>query len=95
MHRSEVDGLDPTCTYWVPSVVSPARDWAGAPGCRRGARFVVEGRTFRASREEFQAFDSELDCLRWIMRNRSELNRTLAGARIRPVLLARWLLGLD
>ena len=95
MHRRDVQGLDPTRTYWVPAVVSPHRDWAGAPGCRKGARFMVDGRTFRPSREEFETFDSELLCLHWIMRHRARLNRALAGAPIRAVPLDRWLLGLD
>ena len=95
MRRCEVDALSPARTYWVPAVVAPRRDWAGAPGCRRGARFLVEGRTFRPSREEFEAFDSQQSCLRWIMRHRTQLNRTLAGVTIRVVPLDRWLLGLD
>lgn len=95
MNRRDVDGLDPTRTYWVPAVVSPKRDWAAAPGCRRGARFMVDGRTFRPSREEFETFDSELSCLSWIMRHRARLNRALPGARIRAVPLDLWLLGLD
>ena len=95
MQRRDVDGLDPARQYWVPAVVAPRRDWAGAPGCRRGARFLVDGRTFRPTRDAFETFDSEFACLGWILRNRSELNRTLAGARIRAVKLDRWLLGLD
>jgi hypothetical protein len=95
MHRREVEQLDSTRTYWVPTVVSPERDWAGAPGCRRGARFMVDVRTLRASAGEFVAFDSELGCLRWIMKNRARLNRALPHARIRAVALDRWLLGLD
>jgi hypothetical protein len=95
MHRCELDRLDSTRTYWVAAVVSPTRDWAGAPGCRRGARFMVDGRTFLPSRNEFEPFDSQLGCLSWIMRHRTRLNRTLAGARIRAVALDRWLLGLD
>lgn len=95
MRRCDIDRLDPTRTYWVPSVVAPGRDWPGAPGCRRGARFLVEGRTFHPSRDEFETFDSELSCLRWIMLHRGELNRTLPGARVRPVPLDRWMLGLD
>ncbi|MDT9601023.1 hypothetical protein [Sphingosinicella rhizophila] len=95
MHRSDVDRLDPRRTYWIPGVVSPHRDWAGAPGCRRGARFVVDCETLRPSRSDFETFDSELDCLQWIMRHRSQLNRTLPDARIRPVRLDHWLLGLD
>ena len=42
MHRSEIDSLDPTRPYWVPAVVAPHRDWAGAPGCRSGARFLID-----------------------------------------------------
>jgi hypothetical protein len=95
MNRREVDRLDPTRTYWVPAVVSPQREWSGAPGCHRGARFMVDPETLRASRYEFGAFDSELSCLQWIMRHRSNLNRTLPGVRVRAVPLDRWLLGLE
>lgn len=56
---------------------------------------MVNCLTLRASRDEFVPFDSELSCLRWIMRNRAHLNRTLPGARIRAARLDRWLLGLD
>ena len=95
MHRNEVQGLDPTHIWWMPAVVSPERDWAGAPGCRRGARFLVDLETLRASRDEFGAFDSRLDCLDWIMRHRVDLNRSLPGAAVRAVPLDRWLLGLE
>ena len=95
MHRCEVDRLDSRRTYWVPTVVAPDRDWAGAPGCRRGARFIVDRRTLRASRDQLVAFSSQLTCLRWIMRHRTQLNRTLPGARIRAVPLDRWILGLE
>ena len=95
MHRCQVDRLDPRRTYWVPTVVAPYRDWGGAPGCRGGARFLVDRRTLRASREQFAAFDSQLSCLRWIMRNRAQLNRSLPGARVRAVPLNLWLLGLE
>ena len=95
MHRSEVDRLDSRQTYWVPAVVSPCRDWAGVPGCRRGARFMVNCETLHASRDEFDTFDSQLNCLQWIMRHRSQLNRELPGASIRAVRLDRWLLGLE
>lgn len=95
MNRCEVNRLEPGRTWWVPAVVSPERDWAGAPGCRRGARYMVDKRTLRASRDEFEPFESELNCLQWIMRHRSHLNRTLPGVRIRAVRLDRWLLGLD
>ena len=95
MRRSEVHRLDPGRQYWVPAVVAPQRNWPGAPGCRIGARFMVDGRTFRASRDEFETFESELHCLKWIMQNRAQLNRTLPLARVRPVALDRWLLGLE
>ena len=95
MRRCEVDRLDPTRTFWVPAVVSPHRDWAGAPGCRKGARFMVDRETLRASRDAFGTFDSKLSCLDWIMRHRPDLNRSLPGAAIRAVPLDRWLLGLD
>jgi hypothetical protein len=95
MHQRDVERLDATRTYWVPAVVAPHRDWAGAPGCRRGARFTVNPDTLRASRDEFGPFDSELGCLHWIMRHRAQLNRTLPGVRIRAVPLDRWLLGLE
>jgi hypothetical protein len=95
MHRHDVDRLDSRRTYWIPAVVAPDRNWAGAPGCRRGARFIVDRQTLRATRDEFAAFGSQLSCLRWIMRNRVQLNRRLPGARIRAVPLDRWLLGLE
>jgi hypothetical protein len=56
---------------------------------------MVDGRTLRPSRDEFEAFESELHCLSWIMRNRAQLNRTLPQARVRAVALDRWLLGLE
>jgi hypothetical protein len=95
MLRSEIGRLDPTRDWWVAAVVSPERDWAGAPGCRRGARFLVSGETLRASRDAFDPFESELTCLEWIMRRRADLNRALPGASVRAVRLDRWLLGLD
>jgi hypothetical protein len=95
MHRRDVEGLDLRRQYWVASVIAPQRNWSGAPGCRKGARFLVDGRTFRPSREEFEPFDSEFACLGWIMRHRSQLNRNLCGVRIKAVPLDRWLLGLD
>jgi hypothetical protein len=95
MHRRDVDGLDPRRAYWVPAVVSPRRDWAGAPGCRRGARFLVDRATLSASRDSFDPFDSQLNCLQWIMRHRAELHQALPGAAVRAVRLDRWLLGLD
>ena len=95
MHRRDVEGLDARRTWWVPVVVSPERDWPGAPGCRRGARYMVDAQTLRASREAFDPFGSRLDCLQWIMSHRGELNATLPGAAVRAVRLDRWLLGLE
>lgn len=95
MLRSQIDGLDSTRKYWVPAVVAPHRDWAGAPGCRSGARFLVDSRSLRANRDSFPTFDTQLDCLSWIMENRASLNRTLPQARVRAVALDRWLLGLE
>ncbi len=95
MHRRDVERLDSSRTYWVPAVVAPCRNWPGAPGCRRGARFIVDQATLGASRDEFTTFNTQLSCLSWIMRNRANLNRTLPGGQIRAVALDRWLLGLD
>ena len=94
MRRCEIDGLDPARTYWVPAVVSPVRNWPGSPGCRRGARFLVD-RRYHPARDDFETFDSEFACLGWIMRHRGQLDRNLHGIRARPVPLDRWLLGLD
>ncbi|MEA3041265.1 MAG: hypothetical protein QOC65_754 [Sphingomonadales bacterium] len=94
MHRCDVDQLDPTRTYWVPAVVSPRRDWEGAPGCRRGARFMVDTKTLRPTRDEFNSFDSRAQCLRWIMAHRAELARNAPGASVVPVDLAQWIVGL-
>ncbi|HEX8448308.1 MAG TPA: hypothetical protein VF652_01845 [Allosphingosinicella sp.] len=94
MQRCEVDGLDPARTYWVPAVVSPTRNWAGSPGCRKGARFLVD-RRYHPARDDFETFDSEFECLGWILRHRAQLNRNLYGIRVKAVPLDRWLLGLD
>jgi hypothetical protein len=95
MRRNEVDGLDSSRTYWVAAIVSPRRDWSAAPGCRRGARFLVDDQNFHASRERFATFDSAFSCQGWLAHNRAQLSRALPGAPIRCVKLDRWLLGLD
>lgn len=95
MRRCEAEKLDPTRTWWVAALVSPSRDWSGSPGCRKGARFTVNGRTLHASRDEFEPFATRLDCLSWIMRHRARLEESLPGAGIRAVQLDRWLLGLE
>lgn len=86
--------LDPTRAHWVPSVVAPIRDWVGMPGCRRGARFLIDGDHLRPARSDYRAFESRASCLRWIMEHRAELARNAPGAPIVPVELARWMLGL-
>lgn len=95
MHVSQIEGLDPTKLYWVPAVVAPQRDWSAAPGCRRGARFMVDRRTLSVSREVFGPFESKAGCLDWIMRHRSRLTQQLPEAPVRAVQLDRWLLGLE
>ena len=50
MNRAAAEALDATKTWWVPSVTAPARDWPGAPGCRRGARFLIDEESFRRRR---------------------------------------------
>ncbi len=86
--------LDPTHAHWVPAVVAPERDWPGHPGCRRGARFLIDGRALRPSRSGYPMFDSRADCLRWIMAHRADLARNAPGAAVVPVDLACWMLGL-
>jgi hypothetical protein len=95
LNRSQIDSLDPTHIYWVAAVVAPERNWRGAPGCRKGARFMISDRSLAVSREQFEAFESQSSCLRWILQNRTDLNRTLPHATVRAVQLDRWLLGLD
>lgn len=95
MHRSEVESLPPGQEVWVASVRAPMRDWSGAPGCRKAARFLVERRSKRASRETFATFDTRSECLQWVMRHRMTLNETLPAAQVTPALLDRWLLGID
>ncbi len=86
--------LDPTRSHWVPAVVAPQRDWVGMPGCRRGARFLIDESNLRPARSGFPAFNTRAECLRWIMANRAELAHNAPEAPVMPVDLARWLLGL-
>lgn len=95
MHRQVLTSLDARQEYWIPAVVAPLRDWSAMPGCRRGARYVVDPETCHASRDEFDPFDSRLHCLQWIMHHRDQLNTALPGASVRAVRLDRWLLGLE
>ena len=94
MQRSEVDRLDPRLPHWAVAVEAPKRDWAAVPGCRAHARFLVEGLKMAPSTVEFEHFDSRAECLEWIMAHRRELSDHMPGATVRPVLLAKWLLGL-
>jgi hypothetical protein len=94
MNRNAIE-LDPTRPHWVPAVVAPVRDWPGMPGCRRGSRFLIDGRSCRPARSDFPVFDTRAECLRWIMAHRAELNRNAPRADVVPVDLARWLLGLS
>lgn len=95
MHRADVDLLDCNRTYWVPIVIAPCSDWAAAPGCHPGDRFLVDRHTLRAQRDEISAFATKLSCLSWIMRHRVDLNRALPHATVCAVRLDRWLLGLE
>ncbi|HEV2569037.1 hypothetical protein [Sphingomonas sp.] len=94
MHRSQVDTLDPRRPHWALAVEAPSRDWIAAPGCRPHARFLVDGISMAPSRERFEVFDSRADCLTWIMAHRRELSEHMPGAKLHPVPLADWLLGL-
>ncbi len=94
MQAADVDLLDGARIYWVPAVRAPMRDWTGAPGCRRGARFLIDEASLRPARDNYPLFESRGECLRWIMAHRTELVRTAPDAEVAPVDLARWLLGL-
>ena len=94
MERSQVDALDPRTPHWVAAVEAPSRDWIAARGCRAHARFLVDGEKKSPSLTRFELFSSRADCLAWIMANRRELSERMPGAKIHPVPLASWLLGL-
>ena len=94
MQRQDVDTLDASRSWWVPAVRAPERGWAGMPGCRRGARFLIEEESRRPGRGDYPTFGSRGDCLEWIMAHRTELARTAPGAAVSAVPLADWLLGL-
>lgn len=87
--------LAPSRRYWAAAVVAPEANWAAVPGCRRGARFLIDDAGCRPSRDRAALFESRGDCLEWMMRHRMELVEHLPGARVRPVELSRWMLGLD
>jgi hypothetical protein len=86
--------LDPTRPHWVAAVVAPERDWEAAPGCRRGARFLIGAGDLRPGWSGFATFATRAECLRWILANRATLARNAPSAPVVPVDLAEWLLGL-
>jgi hypothetical protein len=94
MRHTDVETLDATVAWWVPAVIAPRRDWAGAPGCRRGARFLIDSQSCRPARANYPCFDSRSACLEWILAHRTALVHTAPEAAVAPVNLARWLLGL-
>lgn len=87
--------LRPGTAYWVPAVAAPVRDWPGSPGCRRGARFLIEAETFRPGHAGFPAFDSRAECLRWIMAHRRAIAERAPGVPITAARLDAWMLGLE
>ncbi len=87
--------LQPYRCYWVPAVAAPIRDWAGAPGCRRGARFLIDATNFHPGHKHFPAFDSRAECLRWIMVHRLDISDHAPDAAITAARLDAWMLGLD
>ena len=95
MRRSDIESLDVHRTWWVLAVAAPERDWCAAPGCHRGARYLVDTEGLRARCDEFGTFADRLSCLNWLLAHRGELNRALPGGVVRPVRLDRWLLGMD
>lgn len=80
--------------WWVPAVVAPMRNWPGAPGCRRGARFLVDAATFRPALTGFPAFPTRAECLRWILEHRQALGRSAPGVAVTAARLDAWILGL-
>ena len=95
MNRAEVETLDASHTWWSPAVRAPQRDWPGMPGCRTGARFLIDEHSRRPARDNYPVFETRTQCLEWIMAHRAELVRTAPGATVAPVSLQRWLLGLE
>ncbi|MCW3796534.1 hypothetical protein OMW55_01755 [Sphingomonas sp. BN140010] len=95
MHGDGLVDLDCRRAWWAPAVIAPERNWSGAPGCRRGARFLLDPATCRVSSQQQRPFESRGECLQWIMAHRRQLREGLPGAEVRPVNLARWLLGLE
>ncbi len=92
---TDMVGLRPDACYWVPAVESPARNWPGAPGCRRGARFLIVAESLRPGHSGFPAFNSRAECLRWIMSNQRAIATGAPDAHVHAARLDAWMLGLD
>jgi hypothetical protein len=95
MQRNEVEALDPNLPHWAVAVEAPMQNWIAAPGCRARARFLVDASTKGPSLTHFGHFNSRASCLVWIMSNQIELRSRMPGAKVHPVQLASWLLGLE
>ena len=94
MRMRDIETLDAARTWWVPAVTAPVRDWAGVPGCRRGARFLIDENEVRPARDNYPCFVSREACEGWIAAHEEALRRNAPGAIVAPADLARWLLGL-
>ena len=92
---SNLATLQSGVAYWVAAITAPKRDWIGSPGCRRGARFLIDPTSFRPSHQLFAAFDSRSDCLRWIMAHRTEIEANAPAASPHAARLDAWMLGMD
>jgi hypothetical protein len=90
----DLASLHPGRCYWVPAVSAPVRNWAGAPGCRRGARFLLD-QAGHPARRGFPAFESRAECLRWIMAHRLDISDHAPDAPVTAARLDAWMLGLD
>lgn len=95
MRRSEVDALAGAPSPWIPALAAPVRDWSAAPGCRLGARYMIDAARLALSRDAFEPFANRLRCEHWIATHARELAARFPGAQVRPVRLDRWLLGLE
>lgn len=95
MRWRDVHQLDPRHIYWAPMVVAPHRDWAGAPGCRRGARYLLDADDCHPTRENVALFAERKECLEWMMSHRLAIRTAAPEAEVRVVNLAKWMLGLE
>jgi hypothetical protein len=92
---TDIAVLQPGTAYWVPAIEAPVRDWPGAPGCRRGARFLIDATRLRPSLSGFPAFESRSECLRWIMTHQRAIADTAPAAHVHAAQLDAWMLGID